>query len=60
MRVENKRIEIENAPYTLDLQLTPDPLELGSVIVTGTFNESSRLVSLKYFEIFFIRSSGLS
>jgi len=45
MRVENKRIEVGNTPYSLDLQLTPDPLELGSVIVTGTFNETSRLAS---------------
>lgn len=45
MKVENRQIEVSNAAYTLDFQLTPDPLELGSVIVTGTFNEASRLVS---------------
>ncbi len=44
-KIENRRIEIGNTPYTLNLQLTPDPLELGSVIVTGTFNEASRLAS---------------
>jgi len=44
-QTENRQIELGNTPYTLDVQLTPDPLELGSVIVTGTFNKASRLAS---------------
>ncbi|MEM1123259.1 MAG: TonB-dependent receptor, partial [Bacteroidota bacterium] len=45
LKTINQQIEVGNAPFTLDAQLTPDPLELGSVIVTGTFNEASRLNS---------------
>jgi len=44
-QTENRQIDVGNTPYTLDVQLTPDPLELGSVIVTGTFNKASRLAS---------------
>jgi len=45
LKTINKQIIVGNSPYSLDLQMTPDPLELGSVIVTGTFNEKSRLAT---------------
>ena len=40
-----RELEISSSPYILDIQMTPDPLELGSVIVTGSFNENSRLAT---------------
>ena len=32
-QTENRQIDVGNTPYTLDLQLTPDPLELGSCLL---------------------------
>jgi iron complex outermembrane receptor protein len=40
-----KEVILDKTPIDLNIQMTPDPLEIGSVIVTGTFNEKSRLAS---------------
>lgn len=45
LKTTSKQIEINNTPLNLAIQLIPDPLELGGVIVTGTFNQASKLKS---------------
>ena len=45
MRTETIEIVISSTPHILDMQLIDDPLEIGSVIVTGTFNQNSRLAT---------------
>ena len=45
LKTQTKEIIVDNAPLTLLIQMTPDPLELGSIIVTGSFNNQSRLVT---------------
>ncbi|MFK7983926.1 MAG: TonB-dependent receptor [Saprospiraceae bacterium] len=45
LRTNRQLIEIGNSSTSLNIQLAPDPLKLESVIVTGTFNEASRLTT---------------
>ncbi len=45
MRTNRQLIEVGNTTTSLNIQLAPDPLKLESVIVTGTFNEASRLTT---------------
>ncbi len=45
LKTQKKLVEIGNSITDLMIQLSPDPLELGSIIVTGTFNEASKLES---------------
>ena len=43
LKTEEQFIEAGNGPQQLTIELSPDPLNLESVIVTGTFNQASRL-----------------
>ena len=46
LKTQQQQIEVgDDNIINLAIQLTPDPLELGSIIVTGTFNEVSKLES---------------
>ena len=45
MKSENRKIILDHSPYVLEVQLTPDPLELSSVIITGSFNNQTRLAT---------------